>query len=179
MNASYFRVRSVVRSLICMVAVGALTTGALGQAATRDLSSFTGAGFSFSVSITIDTPAGINVVGLEESPPSGWTVTTISDGGFWDIENQKVKWIFLTEPFPTEVTYDTASPPDAVGSLCFAGEVSFDGPSQPIDGDACIAVGIPATSAIGLTFLGLCMLAIGSRLATKRSRRDRDAAHGA
>ena len=179
MNAACFGVRSVVRSSIGMVAMGALTTVALGQGATRDLSSFSGAGFSFAVSIVIDTPAGINVVGLEETPPSGWTVTSISDAGSWDIENQKVKWIFLTEPFPTEVTYDTASPTDAVGSLCFAGEVSFDGPAQPIEGDECIPIGIPATSGIGLTILGLLMLAIGSWLATKRSRCDREVAHGA
>lgn len=176
MNAPYFGVRSVVRSIFCMVAVSASATVALGQGATRDLSSFSGAGVSFTVSIAIDTAPGINVVGLEETPPSGWAVTTISDGGFLD-ENQKIKWIFLIEPFPTEVTYDISSPPDAVGSLCFAGEVSFDGPAAAIDGDACIPIGIPATSAIGLTILGLCILAIGSRLAAKRSRSARLVAH--
>lgn len=157
--------------LIVLVALPSATPGtARGQGATRDLSSFSGAGNVFTVSLAVDVPAGVNVVGVEDAPPSGWAASAISDGGTWDTETEKVKWVFLTEPFPTSLTYDVAPPADALGNLCFAGDISFDGPSVTIGGDECLAVGIPTTSTWGLAVFAVGLLAMGCVVTARRSR---------
>lgn len=159
------------RLFVIMVGVmGTTTVTALGQGATRDLSGFSGAGNTFVVSLAIDVPAGVNVVGVEDAPPAGWVASAISDGGSWDSGTEKVKWVFLIEPFPTALTYDVAPPADAQGHLCFAGTISFDGPSITIDGDDCLAVGIPAVSGIGLAVFAAVLLVAGSVMVVRRTK---------
>ena len=156
--------------VIIIGVIGTTAVTALGQGATRDLSGFSGAGNTFVVALAIDVPAGVNVVGVEDAPPSGWVASAISDGGSWDSGTEKVKWVFLTEPFPTALTYDVAPPEDAQGHLCFAGTISFDGPSVPIEGDGCLAVGIPAVSGIGLAVFAALLLVAACVMAVRRRK---------
>lgn len=159
------------RLFVIVIGVMATTAStARGQSATRDLSDFAGAGTTFAVSLALDIPADVNVVGVEEGPPSGWIASAISDGGFWDVATETVKWVLVTEPFPIALTYDVAPPADAFGNLCFAGEISFDGPSVTIGGDDCLAVGIPAVSGIGLAVFAALLLVIGSVMAARRTK---------
>lgn len=51
------------------------------QEATRDLPDSVVSSETFTVSITLTTPGGTGVVGVEDWPPSGWVVSNISDGG--------------------------------------------------------------------------------------------------
>lgn len=162
--------RLFVGLIVSIVVSGAFAPTARGQSALRDLSSFSGAGTTFEVSLSIDVPAGVNVVGVEDAPPAGWVASAISDGGFWDADAEKAKWIFLTEPFPTALTYDVDPPADAQGDLCFAGTISFDGPSVPIEGDACLAVGIPTASGIGLAVFAAVLLFAGSVMVVRRPK---------
>ncbi len=158
-----------------VIMIGLVATTALsarGQSATRDLSGFSGAGNTFVVSLALDIPSGVNVVGVEEGPPAGWVASAISDGGFWDVDTELVKWVLLTEPFPTSLTYDVAPPDDAMGNLCFAGEISFDGPSVTIEGDDCLAVGIPAASGIALALFAGVLLVAGCVMIARRSKSD-------
>ena len=154
--------------MIGVIATTAVT--ALGQGATRDLSGFSGAGNTFVVSLAIDVPAGVNVVGVEDAPPAGWVASAISNGGSWDSGTEKVKWVFLAQPFPTTLTYDVAPPAGAQGHLCFAGTISFDGPSVPIEGDGCLAVGIPAVSGIGLAVFAAVLLVAGCVMVVRRTK---------
>jgi hypothetical protein len=80
----------------------------------------------------------VTAIGIEDSPPIGWVVSDISDGGAFDSVNWKVKWGPLFTPFPTEVTYDVAPPPGEDGRRCFTGTISLDGINRPICGDECI-----------------------------------------
>lgn len=162
--------RLFVGLIVSIVVSGSTASIARGQGATRDLSAFSGAGNTFAVSLAIDVPAGVNVVGVEDGPPPGWVASAISDGGSWDTEAKKVKWVLLTKPFPTELTYDVAPPADALGNLCFTGEISFDGPSSAINGDDCLAVGIPAASGIGLAVFAAVLLLAGSVMVARRTK---------
>lgn len=156
------------------IAIGAAAAPVFAQDAARDLSGYSAPGVTFTVSIAIDTPPGTNAVGLEDAPPTGWVVSAISDNGLWDPVAEKVKWLFLFDPpFPTEITYDVTPATGASSDSCFEGKVSFDGPEQPIGGDLCIVVDIPAVSDIGLMMLGLLVLAAGAIVVTRS--RDRAA----
>lgn len=149
------------------VAVGMSAGTAVGQSAVRDLPPTYGGGvWSFTVSITINPPQGVAVVGLEDKPPAGWPVSNISNGGTLDVQNGKVKWFFLGSP-PSSVSYDLAVPGTAQGPACFVGDVSFDGLDRPIIGDACVVGPIPTVSEWGVLILGLSLL-IGGTLVLQR-----------
>ena len=111
-----------------------------GGGADRDLPDEYCPGQTLSVTITIDTPTGTLAVGIEDSPPTGWTdISSISDGGAYDSENHKVKWgPFFDPSFPASVSYEITPPEDASGAMCFSGTVSFDGINQDILGDECV-----------------------------------------
>ncbi len=91
------------------------------------------------VYIDITMPPGAYALGIEDQPPSGWTVSGISHSGHWDAVNHKVKWgPFFAPNFPTEVSYTVTVPPSASGTYCFAGSISIDGQNETIVGDDCL-----------------------------------------
>ena len=141
---------------------------AAGQSAVRDLPPVYGGGITdISVSIAINPPQGVAVVGLEDKPPTGWPVSNISNGGTLDVQNGKVKWFFLA-PSPGSVSYELAVPGAARGPACFGGDVSFDGLDRPIIGDACVVGPIPAMSEWGLLVLSLLLLIGGTVILNRR-----------
>ncbi len=89
------------------------------------------------VHIALNPPAGTSAVGVEDAPPAGWVVSSISDGGTFDFVNWKVKWGPLFPPFPAEVTYEV-TPTDVAGVECFTGTISIDGVNESICGDQCV-----------------------------------------
>ncbi len=119
-------------------------------AATRDLSdpdpSFC-ANLVKKVHIRLAPPNSATVLALEDSPPAGWLVQNISDGGFFDAANHKVKWGPLFPPFPAEVSYDVVPVNDTAGRACFSGLISVDGINAAICGDDCIDVCCPFMAA--------------------------------
>lgn len=136
------------------------TAKANAQGATRDLSQFVGPTSTFTVTIAVNPPAGTSVVGVEEAPPSGWTVSVISNGGTFDAGTGKVKWgPFFDPAIPPLVSYDVTPPPGSVGYECFTGTVSFGGASAPnITGDTCVLVPVPAVTEWGMAIMALMML---------------------
>jgi hypothetical protein len=92
------------------------------------------------VTIAITFDASAHSVALEDAPPPGWTVSNISNSGAWDSRNQKVKWgIFFAGSIPGAVSYQATPPTSERGSKTFAGAISFNGTSQPIDGEGAIS----------------------------------------
>lgn len=84
-------------------------------------------------------PMGATAVALEDTPPTGWVVVFISDDGFYDETNGKVKWgPFFEGTIPGSVLYEVIAPTaqDAIG--CFDGTISLDGVNEAICGDECI-----------------------------------------
>jgi formylglycine-generating enzyme required for sulfatase activity len=125
-------------------------TTAWAAGATRDLPDEYVPGMPFTVTIAIQAPPGTAAMGLEDSPPPGWTgVTAISGGGSYDVVNCRVKWgPFFAPSIPDSVSYQITPPADAVGTQCFAGVISFDGIQYAIGGDECIPHAQPGASMV-------------------------------
>ena len=138
-------------------------------AATRDLSGFAIAGDPFTVIITTEVPQGATVVGVEDTPPVGWAVSNISDAGTWDVQNGKVKWgLFFDPSIPTTVTYDVSATRNAMGLLCFAGTVSVEGVDFSIEGEQCLAIGVPTLTGWGMFIMLLAVLTAATLVITGR-----------
>lgn len=90
------------------------------------------------IHFALNVPVGTVVIGIEDSPPVGWLVSNISDGGIYDVVNAKVKWGPFFAPLPVMVMYDVTPAINKTGLRCFDGTISIDGINQPICGDECI-----------------------------------------
>lgn len=158
-----------IMALSCLSAWGGVAPPVFAQGATRNLSAYSSPGVAFTVSVTLDPPAGTGVVGLEDSPPTGWImIANVSDGGIYDAQNHKVKWgLFSGGDIPAFVTYDI-TPPDVPGSHCFAGTVTFDLGTWSITGDHCIPIGIPTVSEWGLIVMMLLVVTTGTLVCMRR-----------
>jgi len=155
------------KSFVILVAIAGAVADARAQEATRDLPDHYNPGATVTVAISIDSPEGTTVVGLEDTPPGGWLdVESISDNGQYDAGNHKVKWgPFFAPAIPTQVSYQVVAPIEFSESGCFSGTASFDGFNQAIGGDECVAFGtaqVPAVSEWGLTSMVLVVLTIGT-----------------
>jgi len=88
------------------------------------------------VTITINPPVGTLVYGVQDKPPSGWTVSGVSDNGEWDAANGAVKWYFL-DSRSRQLSYTVTPPGGGAESVFFDGQVNVNGgQSEAIDGNA-------------------------------------------
>ena len=142
---------------------------AFADGAMRDLSGFGGPSVTFTVTVAIDASPGTNSAGVEETPPDGWSVSQISDGGTWDDGQQEIKWGPFFEPsIPEQVTYDVTPPDVASGPQCFSGIAVFDTGSLPIAGDQCVAFSVPSISSWGLTIMTTLVMVSGTLIFNRR-----------
>ncbi len=96
-------------------------------------------GVTKTIHIVLTPPVGASAVALDDTPPTGWVVGHISDGGTFDAVNGKVKWEpFYPPSIPQAVSYDVTPPADEDGLKCFTGTVSVEGLNQPICGKECL-----------------------------------------
>lgn len=91
-------------------------------------------GESLNVRIAITPVAAALAYAIEETPPAGWMVSGVSDGGEWDASAGTVKWGPYFDATPRLLAYSVVSPADAAGTALFAGNASTDGSSMPIAG---------------------------------------------
>ena len=153
--------RNISMVLFCGLAVGAAVPRAAADPI-RDLpGGYYVPGVAFTVTITLDTPPGTVVAGLEDGPPDGWPVCNISHSGTLDTNTGKVKWgPFFDPSIPASVTYDVR--PLGGGPACFSGMASFDTQNESIGGDLCMPGGVPAVSTWGLVILTMLISAAGT-----------------
>ncbi|MBI4718418.1 MAG: hypothetical protein HY763_11475 [Planctomycetes bacterium] len=104
-------------------------------------------GIEEAVVIALNPPSNTSVFALEDTPPAGWVVTFISNGGNYDAVNHKVKWGPLFPPLPGNVSYGVMPPDDTADPACFSGNVSVDGVNSPICGDTCLTPCCPPSPA--------------------------------
>ena len=110
-----------------------------GGIATRDLPDCY-ISFPLSVTITV-TPGGTtSSYAVEDSPPSGWTVSNINENGQWDDANKKVKWGPFFDHNARTLTYQATPPVVETETKMFSGSASFDGMSVVVGGDSAIGV---------------------------------------
>lgn len=144
------------------------------QTAARMLPAHYTCGTTINVVIDLDAPAGIGVVGVEDSPPAGWTVSSVSHSGAFDAQTGKVKWgPFFDPSIPEFVTYDVTSPATSSREGCFGGFALFDTTEVAIVGSECVAGPVPAASMWGLVLLALLVVVAGTVVLNERFRTQR------
>lgn len=165
------------RQGVCLCALGlmvwaGIASPCLADGATRDLPDTYTPNVPLTVSITIMAPDGTLMSVLEDSPPTGWkTITNISDGGYYDAQNHKVKWGPFTENLSRTVTYEVTPPSASANPPCFAGTIAFDAlPAAAVEGDECILTAVPTVSEWGLVAMTLLVLAAGALVIAKQRR---------
>lgn len=73
---------------------------------------------------------------FEDSPPAGWMVTNISDGGWYDSTARRVRFGPFLDTLPRTVTYDVTPPATDSGPRQFTGVSTLNGVDAVIVGDA-------------------------------------------
>ena len=106
--------------------------------ATRNLPDCYSPSVPLTVTITATPGETTNSYAVEDVPPSGWTVSTINEGGLWDSVNKKVKWGPFFDHNPRTLTYQATPPVGETGTRTFSGAASFDGASVAIGGELSI-----------------------------------------
>jgi hypothetical protein len=106
------------------------------QRATRSLPGCYVAGYGVTVSVDVGPAPAVLVQAMEDTPPAGWTVGTISDSGVWDAPTSQVKWGPFFDATARLLTYVVTPPAGTTGTVTFAGVVSFDGVEVPLGGTA-------------------------------------------
>jgi hypothetical protein len=114
-------------------------TGSQKGTATRSLPGCYGTG-AVSVSIVVVPNSTVLSYAVQESPPTGWAVTAISDGGAWDDTNKQVKWGPFFDNTTRTLTYQATPPSGTTGPKTFSGQASFDGTSVAIGGASSLDV---------------------------------------
>ena len=92
------------------------------------------------VTIEVGVDSGAHAYATEDSPPSDWLVSDISDGGIFDSVNGKVKWGPYSDTVSRNLQYQVTPPLDESGGVSFVGLLAIDGGSQLIGGDRTLSV---------------------------------------
>jgi len=96
---------------------------------------------ALNMTITVTPAASVGVFLMEEQLPPGWTATNISNGGFLDLNFNKLKWGPLFSSAPTVYSYTAVPPAGATGIHAFNGLAGFDGAIINIAGQAEFSLG--------------------------------------
>ena len=84
-------------------------------------------GAAKSVQISITPASGTSCYALEEKPPRGWTVTSVSHNGLFDARTGTVRWGMFVDSTPRNLSY-TVTPPSGITAVgTFSGHLSPDG----------------------------------------------------
>jgi hypothetical protein len=107
----------------------------------RDLPEAYTPGASLTVHLKATPTVGVNAWAIEEIPPKGWAVGSISHEGAFDNVSGKIKWGPFTDTQIRTLEYSVVPPAGAVGPKTFSGFVSVNGTSKSITGDTTISGG--------------------------------------
>ncbi|MCX7047800.1 MAG: hypothetical protein NTX50_20235 [Candidatus Sumerlaeota bacterium] len=141
LSAPGFRQLTALQSPRAFSVLGATST-------LRTLPSSYSPGLAVNVSIAITPDSGASVWAVEETPPSGWTVSGINEGGNWDSVNQKIKWGPYFDTTARTLSYAATPPASETGTKAFSGIVSVDGVNQTIAGNTSISPGSGNSTAV-------------------------------
>jgi uncharacterized repeat protein (TIGR01451 family) len=104
------------------------------------------------VTIAVVPDAATQVYAVEDGPPSGWTISAISDNGSLDAVNGLVKWGPFFDNLDRDLSYVATPPVGETGQQSFSGQASFDGAGVAITGgrtiDRSCTYGLSPTSAM-------------------------------
>ena len=126
-----------------------IPTGCAGTAV-RTLPASYAVGSSNSVTIAVTPNNSVASYSLTDTPPSGWRVATIDNGGRWDGVNQQVVWGPFAGHAARSLHYSVV-PPTSGGVQCFSGTVSFDAGGCSVMGNICLNPAPPVVCAYDVT----------------------------
>jgi len=95
-------------------------------------------GTTFGVELRAEPPAGGRAYAVEDQPPAGWQVSSISNDGMFDAATGKVKFGPFTDTTARTLSYKVTPPASATGRKEFTGIGSVDGVNYRIGGDRII-----------------------------------------
>ncbi len=95
-------------------------------------------GQALQVSVQVSPPASTQSHAIEDTPPSGWTVSGIDNGGQFDAVNGKVKWGPFFDATARTLKYSVTPPSGMTGQKTFSGTVSINGTSSTMCGNSSI-----------------------------------------
>jgi len=97
-------------------------------------------GTALTVSLTITPDPVVQSYAVQETPPAGWTVANISDGGLYTAALGQLRWGPFVDNSTRTLTYAVTPPAGTTGVKTFQGVASFNGFSQSITGDTTMTV---------------------------------------
>ncbi len=136
------------------IALFGTTAGVLagGTAVSRFSSAvYTPGGAPITVTIDVVPDAGTQAYALEDMPPSGWTVSAVSNNGVYDATNRKVKWGLFFDANTRSFSYSVTPPANASGVQTFSGAASFGSTDVPITGARTLSPASSSTTTITTT----------------------------
>lgn len=89
---------------------------------------------AFEVRLLATPPRAGHAWAVEDTPPSGWAVGDISEGGAYDAALGRVKFGPFTDARERQLSYRVTPKPDAAGPQKFEGTSSLDGVTYPVGG---------------------------------------------
>jgi len=95
-------------------------------------------GIGVNVSTVVTPDASTNNYAVADQIPEGWTVSNISNSGFFNSADRTIRWLFLDD-IPRTLTYTVTPPIGETGTKTFVGTASFDSVNVQISGARTIA----------------------------------------
>ncbi len=111
-----------------------IAAAAVPSSVERVLPPFYSAEVKLTVTLKATPPTTSSVYAIEDSPPAGWTVGAVSDGGAYDPVNKRAKWGPFFDATPRTVSYEVTPPPNETGAKQFSGTGSVDGQTFAVGG---------------------------------------------
>ena len=91
-------------------------------------------GVQFVVTIRVTPASDASAQTISDTPPAGWLISDVSDGGAVDAANGKVKWGPFFDSQARTLTYRVTPPATAAGLATFSGNLSVDGVNITVSG---------------------------------------------
>ena len=123
------------------------------------------AGVAFTVTNLASPANKITAYAVEDTIPSGWTASNISDAGTFDAASGTVLWGPFFDEFQRSLTYQVTPSTSATGTANFNGQASFDGHTVLISGQrqstavapfrGSVVCTLPASYSAGLGILAI------------------------
>ncbi|MEK7678129.1 MAG: PQQ-binding-like beta-propeller repeat protein [Verrucomicrobiota bacterium] len=101
----------------------------------RDLPFGYAPGARMLVMLTALPPTNVLFYAVEDMPPANWVVGQISDNGFFDPANRKVKFGPFLDGLPRTLAYEVTPPPGESGLKQFSGLAFADWEELPVEGE--------------------------------------------
>lgn len=109
------------------------------------------AGTSLDIELTVTPATNVLVYAVEEIPPAGWTIGSITDAGVFDARRARLKWGPFFDAAPRTLRYRVEVPAAAAGVVEFAGAAGFDSALGTTAGARRLFVGTPDDAGIFVT----------------------------